>query len=101
MTTYPELLRRVLEDVRNETDAAPPAPSASNGTDTPNSKKVNGENGKNGTTSAAASKDKDKNGNSSSSSNSLAVPQSVIDEALRVTRESLEAVCEVDENGSI
>ena len=77
----------MLEDVRNETDAAPATANGSSDT-----KKVNGK-GENGNTSTAAAGTID--------SKNLAVPQSVIDEALRVTRESLEAVCEVEENGSI
>jgi len=40
------------------------------------------------------------NGESSSSApGGLAVPQAVIDEALRVTRESLESVVEIQEGG--
>lgn len=31
---------------------------------------------------------------------SLAVPESVVEEALRVTRESLEAVCEIEDDGT-
>ncbi len=84
-TTYPALLRRVLEDVR--ADSATSSSSASttkNGSKTPNgdTKKVNG----------AADPAGDKP--------SLALPDSVVQEALRVTRESLEAVCDVDEAGS-
>jgi hypothetical protein len=46
--------------------------------------------------------DKSKQAKSNSSDKaSLAIPQHVIDEALRVTRESLETVCEVDENGNV
>lgn len=48
------------------------------------------------------------NGDSGSGANSeraggpasLAVPQSVVDEALKVTRESLESICEIEENGA-
>ena len=31
---------------------------------------------------------------------SLAVPQAVVDEALKATRDCLESVCELDENGT-
>lgn len=30
----------------------------------------------------------------------MAVPQSVVDDALKVTRECLETVCEIEENGA-
>ena len=77
MSTFPALLRRVLDDVRKDTAARGGAASADSGA--VNGKKVNGE---------------------SSASTPLAVPQAAIDEALRVTRESLEMVCEVEENGT-
>ncbi|OAA44749.1 hypothetical protein NOR_03503 [Metarhizium rileyi] len=72
VTTYPALLRRILDDVREATN---PNPSK-----TPNgdAKRVNG--------STIPEKP------------NLAVPPAVIDEALRITRESLEAVCEIDEH---
>lgn len=73
VASYPDLLRRVLEDIRS--DSMGQAASASSNGD---SKKANG------------SPDK----------TSLAIPESVIEEALKVTRESLDAVCEVEENSS-
>ncbi|KAG6016028.1 hypothetical protein E4U43_004341 [Claviceps pusilla] len=80
ITTYPALLRRVLEDVREASSNSVRNGSKSNGDAL--SKKVNG-------TVAPFEKP------------NLAMPESVIDEALRVTRESLEAVCEIDgETGS-
>ncbi|KAJ6444759.1 alpha/beta hydrolase fold protein [Purpureocillium lavendulum] len=88
-TTYPALLRRVLDDVRADSassSSSSSAPStAKNGSKTPNgdAKKVNG---------AAADAAGDKP--------NLALPDTVLQEALRVTRESLEAVCDVDEAGS-
>ncbi|KAG6001328.1 hypothetical protein E4U21_004496 [Claviceps maximensis] len=80
ITTYPALLRRVLEDVREASSKGVHNGSKSNG-DAP-TKKVNG---------MTASFEKP----------NLAMPEPVIDEALHVTRESLEAVCEIDgETGS-
>ncbi|KAF7562694.1 hypothetical protein G7046_g1440 [Stylonectria norvegica] len=81
ITTFPALLRRVLEDVREDT--AQSATGAST-------------NGKAATNGDAVAK---VNGSSSSDHPSLAVPESVVEEALRVTRESLEAVCEIEEPG--
>ncbi|KAI6779029.1 uncharacterized protein J7T54_004525 [Emericellopsis cladophorae] len=80
ISTYPELLRRVLSDVRAESDVSVHPVSNTNGTNGDKSKQAKGPSG-------------DKV--------SLAIPQYVIDEALRVTRESLENVCEVDENGNV
>ncbi|KAK4230905.1 hypothetical protein QBC38DRAFT_507212 [Podospora fimiseda] len=96
VTTFPALIRRVLEDVRHDTALAPPLPSSassppassSNGTD---------ENGANGTST---------NGNHGSSISvatpnsrpSLAVPQTVIMDALKITKEALESVVDIDEN---
>lgn len=72
VSSYSDLLRRVLEDVRNDSM---------------------------GQTSAAANGDGVKvNGNSDKMS--LAIPDTVIEDALKVTRASLEAVCEVEETSS-
>ncbi|EJT81037.1 hypothetical protein GGTG_01025 [Gaeumannomyces tritici R3-111a-1] len=82
VTTFPALLRQVLDDVRQSTQAASlsSAPAkATNGAD------VNG---------------KKANGDVSGRLQGLAIPQAVVDDALKVARESLEAVCEVEENGT-
>ncbi|KAK7415877.1 hypothetical protein QQX98_005566 [Neonectria punicea] len=86
ITTFPALLHRVLEDVRHDS-ALNPTSSSSNGSKpaTNGDAKVNGA-------------DKDTKG--SDSKHGLAVPESVIEEALRVTRESLEAVCEIEDKSS-
>jgi hypothetical protein len=78
ITTYPALLRRVLDDVREASSIS----LATNGK-TPNgdAKKVNGS-------------------STPSDKSNLAVPAAVIEDALRVTRESLEAVCEIDDHGT-
>ncbi|KAF4783128.1 hypothetical protein HER10_EVM0006523 [Colletotrichum scovillei] len=95
VSTFPDLLRRVLDDVRQDT-LDPSAPSIS-----PSTAKTNG---------AASEKDKDKDkktngtasstpapgGADSSAQPNLAIPSAVIDEAIKVTQESLEAVCEID-----
>jgi len=87
VTTFPALLRRVMEDVRHEA-ALNPAFGSTNA----NGTEVNGKKSSaNGTPSAGA----DSNGTLSSD---LAVPQPVIEDALKVTRECLELVCELDES---
>ena len=94
ITSFPALLRRVIEDVRQETaaGAGPPFGSAANGIEV-NGKKSSA----NGTPSAG-----ELNGNSAigAPSSSLAIPNSVVDEALKVTRDSLETVCAIEENGA-
>ncbi|GAB0133579.1 hypothetical protein EsDP_00001985 [Epichloe bromicola] len=79
ITTYPALLRRIIDDVREA--SSPPTPDGKpNGDAPPAPKKLNG---------------------TASEKPNLAMPESVIEEALRVTRDSLEAVCEIDgETGS-
>lgn len=82
IASYTDLLRRVLEDVRNDSAGqAATASSTANGDS--GGVKVNG----NGTSSSG-----------SSDKISLAIPDSVIEEALKVTRASLEAVCDVVED---
>ena len=79
ISTFPALVRRVMDDIR--------AASASGGSAKP---AVNGDvNGK----KAAV------NGEASAPPGGLAIPQTVVDEALRVTRESLESVVEIQEAG--
>ncbi|EGO57704.1 hypothetical protein NEUTE1DRAFT_62828 [Neurospora tetrasperma FGSC 2508] len=80
ISTFPALLRRVLEDVRHDTANAPSGDA--NGGD------VNGKKLSNGADTTNAS-----NGNvpaATTTAPSLAVPQAVINDALKVTRESLE-----------
>ncbi|PTB41405.1 uncharacterized protein TrAFT101_009986 [Trichoderma asperellum] len=87
ITTYPALLRRVLEDVR---EGQPSSTSSANGK--PSSSSAATTNG-NGDTKKA-------NGTPASDKSPLAIPTSVIEEALRITRECLDSVCEIEEKGS-
>jgi hypothetical protein len=102
-TTFPELMRRVLQDVRRDSTSTGPAGSVSNPTTT---------NGANGSRTKEGSKDKDEspapetangiaqaiaNGKGRTGEDSLAVPRAVIDEGLKVTRECLEQVCELED----
>ncbi|KAI0377795.1 hypothetical protein F5Y04DRAFT_169691 [Hypomontagnella monticulosa] len=100
VTTFPALVRRVLEDVRLETAAANAnAVSSSNSSsDNSNNAATNGEvNGSANGNSNGTSKNgtADANGNAS-----LAIPQAVVEAVLKVTRECLESVCEVDDGGA-
>ena len=71
----------MLDDIAEET-------SASSATSNGGGKATNGDNKKvNGASASGEGK------------GSLAVPDAVVQEALKVTRESLETVCEMDENG--
>ena len=103
VTSFPALLRRVLEDVRQDTAFSP-----SGATNTTNGKAAaNGTSDENGATAVVnGSKKGDAtngaatNGNTNSDRPSLAIPQTVVDEALKVTRDCLETVCELDESGA-
>ncbi|KAK1242606.1 hypothetical protein MKX08_005418 [Trichoderma sp. CBMAI-0020] len=86
VTTYPALLRRVLEDVR---EGQPSSTSSTNGKSSSAAATTNG----NGDT-------KKPNGTPASDKPPLAIPTSVIEEALRITRECLDSVCEIEEKGS-
>ncbi|KAH6890470.1 hypothetical protein B0T10DRAFT_320393 [Thelonectria olida] len=79
VTTFPALLHRVLEDVRRDSALNPSTSST------------------NGTSKAATNGDAKANGDAGSSKPSLALPQAVVEEALRVTRENLESICEIDD----
>jgi hypothetical protein len=83
VATFPALLSRVLEDVRHDS-ALNPVSSSSNGT----------------SAKSATNGDASKTNGATDVKPSLAVPESVVEEALRVTRESLEAVCEIEDEGS-
>ncbi|KYK61426.1 hypothetical protein DCS_02568 [Drechmeria coniospora] len=89
-TTYPGLLKRVLEDVRADSTSSfsafpsTTAASSKNGAKAPNgglAKKPNG---------IDAGTDRP----------NLALPEDVVEEALRATKESLLAVCEIEDGGS-
>ncbi|KAK1247968.1 hypothetical protein MKX07_000856 [Trichoderma sp. CBMAI-0711] len=90
VTTYPALLRRVLDDVRESQPSTSSSSSSANGKSSAAT---------NGSSSSSADANKKANG-ASSDKPPLAIPTSVIEEALRITRESLDAVCEIEEKGS-
>ncbi|KAJ4414130.1 hypothetical protein N0V85_003285 [Neurospora sp. IMI 360204] len=87
ISTFPALLRRVLEDVRHDTANAPSGDA--NGGDVNGKKLANGADTANGNVPTATT-----------TAPSLAVPQAVINDALKITRESLEMVCEIEANGA-
>ncbi|KAI2639876.1 hypothetical protein GGS26DRAFT_542164 [Hypomontagnella submonticulosa] len=99
VTTFPALVRRVLEDVRHETAAASAASSENNTTNgSGSSSEVNGAANGNGNGNKAGGV----NGSTSSNdpSANLAIPQAVVDAVLKVTRECLDSVCEVDDGST-
>ncbi|KAI0883404.1 uncharacterized protein GGS22DRAFT_166881 [Annulohypoxylon maeteangense] len=90
VTTFPALVQRVLKDVRHDTLALAAESSETNGTS-------NGKAGVNGTSNSNGNGASAGNGDTSSNNNNLAVPQAVVDAVLKLTRECLESVCEVDD----
>ncbi|KAI0603370.1 hypothetical protein F4775DRAFT_27822 [Biscogniauxia sp. FL1348] len=112
VSTFPALIRRVLEDVRHDTDAAAAEAADGSNNSTKNGaaaavseKNGNGSGEVNG--SAAASTTNGNNGNSNNKSDmggtadaNLAIPTAVVEAVLKVARESLEAVCEIDDGAT-
>ncbi|KAH8674094.1 hypothetical protein BX600DRAFT_456966 [Xylariales sp. PMI_506] len=98
VSTFPALIRRVLEDVRQDTQAAAAnsssAGASDEGADGGGSAKVNG-----ATTNGNKDNGAVVNG-TAGGSHGLAMPNQVVEEVLRVARESLEAVCEIDDAAS-
>ena len=76
-----------MEDVRHDTAVAPSGDA--NGGDVNGKKQANGADTTNGNVPTATT-----------TASSLAVPQAVINDALKVTRESLEMVCDIEANGA-
>ncbi|KAI8634879.1 hypothetical protein F5Y19DRAFT_410653 [Xylariaceae sp. FL1651] len=126
VSTFPALIRRVLEDVRRDTAAAAASASSTghssssttNNNNTSSSSLTSSTNNNTQSSSTTAT-DKDggpsvngaavTNGTSKSASSingtgagaegtsSLAIPTAVIEAVLKVTRDSLEAVCEIED----
>jgi hypothetical protein len=106
VSTFPALVRRVLEDVRRDTTTAATASapgSTTTSTHTLGNESstgndgVNGVNGVNGVGRAAGAV----NGASAGTDGaSLAMPTAVVEDVIKVVRESLEAVCEVEPDES-
>lgn len=94
VTTFPALLRRVLDDVRQDTlnpsSTTSPSTSKTNGTTAGGAEKNKKTNGATSTPTPAAGAAADPN-----TPPNLAIPAAVIEDAIKVTRESLEAVCDV------
>lgn len=96
VSTFPALVERVLEDVRRDTTTAASGASinstATSGNE--NNTAKDGVNGVNGVGKAV-------NGASAGTDGaSLAVPTAVVEDVIKVVRESLEAVCEVEPDES-
>ena len=103
VTTFPALIRRVLEDVRQDTSGASnnSNPSSANGAaaaDSNNGTDKNGAgaaetNGVNGTKKAGV------NGVAPAEGGSLAIPPAVLESVLKLARESIESVCPIEDGG--
>ncbi|KAI0535241.1 hypothetical protein GGR58DRAFT_480088 [Xylaria digitata] len=109
VSTFPALIRRVLEDVRRDSAAAATAAATTeNSTQTsssinandsnPTKDGVNGAAAVNGTSRAAGGVNGATAGADGTAS--LAIPTVVVEAVLKVVRESLEVVCEVEPDGS-
>ncbi|KAI0528099.1 hypothetical protein F5B22DRAFT_583608 [Xylaria bambusicola] len=110
VSTFPALMRRVLEDVRRDTAAATAALASSttannsspsthaNNDSNPAKDGVNGAAAVNGASRTAGGV----NGTSAGAdgATNLAIPTAVVEAVLKVVKESLEAVCEIENDGS-
>ncbi|KAI0200506.1 hypothetical protein F4808DRAFT_460854 [Astrocystis sublimbata] len=104
ISTFPALVRRVLEDVQRDTATAA-ATIASN-----NANENGGKDGANGSAAAAGVNGTSKTNGSAAaaaaaaagadSTPNLAIPPSVLEAVLKVVRDSLEDVCEIGSDGS-
>ncbi|KAI1661938.1 hypothetical protein F4813DRAFT_177273 [Daldinia decipiens] len=98
VTTFPALVRRVLEDVRHDTAAA------SDGTPTTTTNSNSSNNSSTTTTTTTTNGSSKTNGASTTNTNTtdgtLAIPQAVVDAVLKVARECLDTVCEVDDGST-
>ncbi|KAI1116157.1 hypothetical protein F5Y14DRAFT_408328 [Nemania sp. NC0429] len=108
VNTFPALVRRVLDDVqRDAASASNPSSTANNQTPSANANEPAGGGGKDGANGAAAVNGVNKaasgaNGASAGADSAagLAIPTAVVEAVLKVVRESLEAVCEIEPDGS-
>ncbi|RDA93628.1 hypothetical protein CP533_6187 [Ophiocordyceps camponoti-saundersi (nom. inval.)] len=96
--TFPTLLQCVVQDVRN---SVKPPPSSAVATTTTTSTTTTANNNSSGGTAGSSNaapngESKASNGGTSPSDLCLALPESVVEEALRVTMECLDAICEVE-----
>ncbi|KAI1355758.1 hypothetical protein F5Y01DRAFT_269778 [Xylaria sp. FL0043] len=105
VSTFPALIRRVLEDVRRDTAAAMAAntanatSSSTNANDSSTTK--DGVNGAAGAVNGASRTTGGVNGASAGTDGAnLAIPSAVVEAVLKVVKESLEAVCEIEPDGS-
>ncbi|KAI8966748.1 hypothetical protein F5Y11DRAFT_307751 [Daldinia sp. FL1419] len=98
VTTFPALVRRVLEDVRHDTASANDGAAAANNNSTSNGGSSNPN--ANSTTTTNGNKANGASSGSSSDGTSLAIPQAVVDAVLKLARECLESVCEVDDGSA-
>ncbi|KAI0866976.1 hypothetical protein F4860DRAFT_455851 [Xylaria cubensis] len=104
VSTFPALVRRVLEDVQRDTATAAAATNNqasstnANESSTANKDGVNGAAAVNGASRTAGGV----NGSAAGADGTanLAIPTAVVEAVLKVVRESLEDVCEIDPDGS-
>ena len=108
MTTFPVLLKQILDEVRKETAAGPaPKNSSSSSTNGSGESGAGGTNNGAGTTVQVNGSKKHAGPGPGEASNlnremstSLAVPATVVEEALKVTRDVLKEVAEFEEEST-
>lgn len=97
IATFPQLMSQVMEDIRLDSVAARAAEAAAAaGSTTTTTTLANGNGNGNASATAKGGATGSIRGHGEGGA-SLAVPKSVLDEGVRITRESLEQICEVME----
>lgn len=107
VTTFPVLLKQILDEVRKETAAGPQPKGTTSGSSSANGNAESGGSTNNGAgTQVNGSKKHTGPGPGEASnlnrevSTSLAVPATVVEEALKVTRDVLKEVAEFEEESN-
>lgn len=106
MTTFPVLLKQILDEVRKETAAGPAPKGSSSSSANGNGEGSSTNNGAGTTVQVNGSKKHAGPGPGEASnlnrevSTSLAVPATVVEEALKVTRDVLKEVAEFEEESN-
>lgn len=100
VTTFPQLLKQVLEEVRKETVLKPSSSSTNGASNGESSVQVNGGGGKktNGASNVPGPGPGEASNLHQNTTTSLALPQVAVDEAMRITKEALLDVASFEED---
>ena len=102
VTTFPALLKRVLDDVRADTLlAAGKAGAGPNGDASSAAAAPTPASSKKGAAAAAAAAAAANGAAGTGAAGSLALPKAVVDDAVKITRDCLEHIVEIDDRAAL